>query len=90
MNENRILLNETTFTKLCKMGYFTTNDNNDLYFTKEDIKTLTSGKVVEKETGYTQTKCLFLLQDIGMELIIGIVKRSPIYTDLADILIQNI
>jgi len=86
MKENRTLLNEPMFTNLCKMGYFTAVENNgknDLYFTKEDIKLLATGKVVTKEAGYTQTNWLFMLQDIGFDTINEILKRSPIYADLA-------
>jgi hypothetical protein len=86
MKENRILLSESMFTNLCKMGYYTAIENNtknDLYFTKEDIKLLVTGKVVEKDASYAQTKWLFMLQDIGFDLINEIIKRSPIYMDLA-------
>ena len=87
MKEMRILLNEATFTNLCKMGYYTAvenNSKNDLYFTKEDIRLLATGKVVTKEASYEQTNWMFMLQDIGFDIINEIFKRSPIYTDLAD------
>ena len=86
MKEKRILLTETTFTNLCKAGYYTAVDNNtksDLYFTKENIKLLATGKVVEKEESYSQTNWMFMLQDIGLDTINEILKRSPIYADLA-------
>lgn len=86
MKEIRTLLNEPMFTNLCKMGYFTAvenNSKNDLYFTKEDIRLLATGKVVAKEASYTQTNWLFMLQDIGFDTINEILKRSPIYADLA-------
>ena len=86
MKETRTLLNEAMFTNLCKMGYYTAvenNSKNDLYFTKEDIRLLVTGKIVEKEASYAQTNWLFLLQDIGFDNINEILKRSPIYSDLA-------
>ncbi len=86
MKEIRILLNEKTFTNLCKMGFYTAvenNSKNDLYFTKEDIKLLATGKVVTKEASYEQTNWLFMLQDIGFDIITEILKRSPIYADLS-------
>jgi len=86
MKEMRILLNEPMFTNLCKKGYYTAvenNSKNDLYFTNEDIRLLTNGKVVTKEASYAQTNWMFMLQDIGFDLINEILKRSPIYADLA-------
>jgi hypothetical protein len=86
MKEMRILLNESMFTNLCKMGFYTAvenNSKNDLYFTKEDIISLVTGKVVAKDASYEQTNWLFMLQDIGFDIINEILKRSPIYSDLA-------
>jgi hypothetical protein len=39
--------------------------------------------VVEKEESYSQTNWMFMLQDIGLDTINEILKRSPIYADLA-------
>ena len=92
MKETRILLNEPMFTNLCKMGFYTAVENNmknDLYFTKEDIKLLVNSKVVEKDASYTQTNWMFMLQDIGFDIINEILKRSPIYADLAGKFIDN-
>ena len=71
------------FTNLCKKGFYTTDGKEDLYFTKEDIRLLANGKIVEKEASYGQVKCLFMLQDIGFDMINEILKRSPIFSDLA-------
>jgi hypothetical protein len=92
MKETRILLNEPMFTNLCKMGFYTAVENNmknDLYFTKEDIKSLVNSKVVEKDASYAQTNWMFMLQDIGFDIINEILKRSPIYADLAGKFIDN-
>jgi hypothetical protein len=86
MKEIKILLTEPIFTNLCKKGYYTAvenNSKNDLYFTKEDIKLLTNGKVVTKEASYEQTNWMFMLQDIGIEIIVEILKRSPIYSEIS-------
>lgn len=86
MKETRILLNEAMFTNLCKMGFYAAVENNsksDLYFSKEDIRSLATGKIVAKESSYEQTNWMFMLQDIGFDIINEILKRSPIYTDLA-------
>ncbi len=86
MKETRILFTEQTFTNLCKKGYYTAAENNstsDLYFTKEDIKLLVKGEIVTKEASYEQTNWLFMLQDIGIEMVREILKRSPIYSEMA-------
>lgn len=86
MKETRTLLTEPMFTNLCKKGYYTAvenNSKNDLYFTKEDIILLANGKIVTKEASYAQTNWCFMLQEIGSESIAEILKRSPIYSDLA-------
>jgi hypothetical protein len=86
MKETRILLTEVMFTNICKMGYYTAvenNSKNDMYFTKEDIKLLVTGKIVEKEASYAQTNWMFMLQKIEFDLINEILKRSPIYSDMA-------
>ena len=62
---------------------FTNDSKNDLYFTKEDIRLLVTGKIVEKEASYAQTNWLFMLQDIGFDTINEILKRSPIYSEMA-------
>ena len=54
-----------------------------MYFTKEDIKLLATKKVVEKDASYTQTKWMFMLQEIEFDLVNEILKRSPIYSDMA-------
>ena len=83
MDEYKILLNETTFTNLCKSGYLSFQGKfgkNDVYFTKLDLKELSQGNIVTKE--YTDEVVKVALQDIGAELIKEIIKRSPIYGDM--------
>ena len=83
MKENRILLNESTFTNLCKSGFFTYNSRetgrDEISFTRLDIKSLAKGEIIEKNVGNLYK---FALQDIGFDLIKEIIKRSPIYSEL--------
>jgi len=80
--ENRIVVTESLFTEICKKGYLTTKDqfgNIDVHFTKNDIKELCAGKIVEKD-GFTP-KCLFAISNLGEEMM-NILKRSPVYYGL--------
>lgn len=83
--ETRIILTESRFTHLCKLGYFTHRSENqtktDVYITKSEMKEIATGKVLEKQVGYDIVK--FALQDIGMDLVREIVRRSPIYSEMA-------
>jgi len=84
MKEIRILLNETSFTNICKMGYITQRRDDvgtfDVSITKADLKQISTGEVLEKEVNGVTIK--MALQDIGSELIKEIIKRSPIYSDM--------
>jgi hypothetical protein len=91
MKEIRILLNESTFTQLCKMGYLQYNTSmfsrTDVYVTKNDIVELSTGKIVEKEVDGSLFK--IALQDIGIELVREIVRRSPVYSDIVERIILS-
>jgi hypothetical protein len=81
--ELRISLNEELFTNICKFGYITRQleeGRTDIRFTSLDIKSLSEGEILKKEI--ETTTILFLIQDIGSELIREIIKRSPIYSDI--------
>jgi hypothetical protein len=83
--EIRTLFTETLFTGLCKNG-FTRHQSKisgtyDVRFTKIDIKHLCEGKIIEKDVDDAILK--FALQDLGLDLIREIVRRSPIYSELA-------
>lgn len=83
MKETRILLNETSFTNLCKMGYFTHNGQlgtTNITITKRDIKNLAQGEIVIKE--FSDEIIKIALQDIGFYLIKEIIKRSPIFSEV--------
>lgn len=83
--EIRTSLNESMFTNMCKHGFIrhqsTLSGTYDVRFTRVDMKQLCMGEVLEKQTDDAVLK--FALQDIGSELIREIVKRSPIYSELA-------
>jgi hypothetical protein len=83
--EIRASLNEVMFTNLCKHGFIkhqsTLSGTYDVRFTRIDIKHLCSGDILEKQTD--DAILMFALQDLGSEMIREIVKRSPIYSELA-------
>ena len=83
--EIRASLNESMFNNLCKNGFIkhqsTLSGAYEITFTRLDIKHLCTGEIVEKQTDDAILK--LALQDIGSELIREIVKRSPIYSELA-------
>jgi hypothetical protein len=81
--EIRTSLNEITFTNLCKTGTVTHGigyNKTDVYFTKEDIRKLAKGEMVTKNEN--DQVFLYLLQDLGIELIKEIIRRSPIYGEM--------
>lgn len=84
--EIRTLFTESSFTNLCKNGFMihnsTLSGKNQVDFTKEDIRILFNGKILEKE--YDDAVLKFALQDIGPESIKEILKRSPIYYALSE------
>jgi hypothetical protein len=83
--EIRASLNEAMFTNICKHGFIkhqsTLTGTYDIRFTRVDMKQLCTGELLEKEADDATLK--FGLQDLGSETIREIVKRSPIYSDLA-------
>jgi hypothetical protein len=85
MKEIRHSLNEGMFTTICKHGFIkhqsTLSGTFDIRFNKIDMKQLCLGQIVEKDADDAILK--FSLQDLGSEMIREIVKRSPIYSDLA-------
>lgn len=83
-NEIRILLNESNFTQLCKTGFYTHRSGfgkTDIYITKADMKEIATGKILTKEVDDSVVK--FALSDIGLFLIREILRRSPIYSEMA-------
>lgn len=86
IKEIRILLTEDSFTNLCKIGFIKHQTPElgrfDIQFYKLDITDLAKGKIVTKQFGNEVIK--FMLQDIGLETIREIIKRSPIYYELSN------
>lgn len=80
MKEIRIVLTENMFTNISKSGFIRHGSTN-ISFNKNDIKILTSGEILDIELDDSLFR--FILQDIGIETIIEIIKRSPIYSDIA-------
>lgn len=83
MQEKRILLTETSFTNLCKSGFIVysspENGRDEISITKLEIKRLANGEIIEKNIGNFYK---IALQDLGLELIKEIIKRSPLYSEL--------
>jgi hypothetical protein len=84
-NEIRIVLTEDKFTYICKIGFITHKSNEfgktDIHFYKTDILELVSGKILTKQIGNDVFK--FALQDLGVDYIREIVKRSPLFYELS-------
>lgn len=91
VKEIRILLNESTFTSLCKMGFLQhityMSGRKDVYITKSEMVELSTGKILEKQVDDVTFK--IALQDIGIDLIREIVRRSPMYSDIVERIILN-
>ncbi len=82
-NEIRTVFNEITFTNLCKSGvakHGIDHNKTDVYFTKADIKKLVTGEIVTKHEN--DQVFLYVLQDLGIEMIREIIRRSPIYGEM--------
>jgi hypothetical protein len=83
--EIRTSLNEALFTNICKHGFIrhqsTLSGTYDVNFTRVDMRKLCKGEMLEKQTDDAVLK--FALQDLGSEMIREIVKRSPIFSELA-------
>jgi len=86
IKEIRILLTEDLFTQVCKVGYLKYKSvefgTTDIHFYKVDILSLSKGEIITKEIGSDVFK--YMLQDIGLETIKEIIKRSPIYYELSN------
>ncbi|MCK9476797.1 MAG: hypothetical protein M0R46_12800 [Candidatus Muirbacterium halophilum] len=82
--EIRLVFNETSFTNVCKNGFMPYKDalgTIDIRFNKNDIKTLCKGDMLVIDND--DIKILIILQDLGLDYIREIVRRSPIFSDLA-------
>jgi hypothetical protein len=56
---------------------------SNLYFNKNDIKTLIyGGDILEKEID--DAKFLFIMDNLDIEYIKEILKRSPIYSEIVE------
>lgn len=83
MEEIRVVFNEKTFTDLAKSGFYKTyNSSSTISFTKNDILALCKrGEIVDKFMNDKLYK--FVCQDLGFNVYREILKRSPIWSDLA-------
>lgn len=83
MKEIRILLNETTFTNLCKAGFVNYNHPDtgrvDIPISKEEVKSMTKGDILDKKL---DNHFRIAIADFGIENIKEIIKRSPLYSQV--------
>ena len=86
MKEIRNSLNEITFTNICKHGFIPHKSSIsgifDVFFNREDIKKLAKGEIIEKNADDAVLK--FALQDIGLDIIREVLKRSPIFSEISE------
>jgi hypothetical protein len=83
MQERKILLDEFSFTNVCKFGFIkhlsplgTTN----IHISKRDIKDLFEGKMVIKE--FTDETIKIAITNLDPVLVKEIIRRSPMFSDL--------
>jgi hypothetical protein len=83
--EKRIVVTEPMFVGICKRGFIQVDNDNQVSFTSREIAHLCQGRILEKEVvGWSENTIFkFALQDIGFEMINEILKRSPLFGDLA-------
>ena len=85
MKEVKVLLNEATFTTVCKAGFLTyiptSGTKIELSFTYQDVKKLATGEIITKS--FSELTFLIALQDIGIPMIKEILMRSPVFSNLA-------
>lgn len=81
----KVAVDYNVFTQVCKMGYLAyalPTGRVEFTFTRVDIQKMCAGEIVEKEH-YGK---IFLFMMIGVERtdVIEILKRSPLFQQLAD------
>ncbi len=80
-----ISLNEDNFTYICKVGFLTHKSpeygKTDIHFSRKDILDIVNGKIVIKDVANEIFN--FALQDLGIDYIREIVKRSPLFFELS-------
>lgn len=86
--EKRISLNEAMFTSLCKRGYWVDHINGqniEIPFNSRELSTVCKGEILDKIYSDWNGNIIFkfALQDIGFDTINEILKRSPLFADLA-------
>jgi hypothetical protein len=83
--EKRIVLTEPLFTGICKRGFIQIDNNTQVSFTTRDVALICKGQILEKQINDWDKSILvkFALQDIGFDMINEILKRSPLFNELA-------
>ncbi len=82
--ENNILLNEITFTQLCKFGHIKYY-GIDIPITSRELMDICNGNILEKiHNGWSNDVEFKIGIDLNKETIKEILKRSPIYSELSN------
>jgi hypothetical protein len=83
MEEIRVLLNEITFTNLVKSGFYKINNSSStISFSSNDILAMCKrGEIVDKQINNKLYR--FIVSDLGFDIYRDILKRSPIWSNLA-------
>lgn len=83
----KIGLNVILFTGICKKGFYLINTPNgriEFQFIKSDIIDLYNGKIIEKS--YYEDIYKFALYIDDKVEVVNIIKRSPIFSEIAETL----
>ncbi len=75
-----IILNEVTFTNVCKIGILRIG-STEIFFSKKDILDLIKNKEINKDQDILYNIRISNISDFTINEII---KRSPIFSDLAN------
>lgn len=83
--EKRIVVTEPMLVGICKRGFIQVDADNQVSFTSREVAHLCQGRILDKEiVGWSENTIFkFALQDIGFDMINEILKRSPLFGDLA-------
>lgn len=84
MKETNLTLNEITFTQLCKFGHIKFY-SIDIPITSREVMDICNGQIIEKIHNDWSNDIQFKIGiDLNQETIKEILKRSPIYSELAN------
>jgi hypothetical protein len=83
MQERKILLDEFSFTNVCKFGFIKhlgTLGTTNIHINKRDMRDLFEGKMVTKE--FTDEVVKIAITNLDPVLVKEIIRRSPMFAEL--------